>query len=65
MEKSFLKIPMPVSGFSVDYRKSVSGQTKGFLHPLQKDIVLVGDSVTDHELHHNIVKVAVDPRGDG
>ena len=42
--KELLKIPMPVSGFSVDYLRSVLGQAKGFLRPLQKDIVLVGAS---------------------
>ena len=45
--KELLKIPMPASGFSVDYLKSVLGQAKGFLRPLQKDIVLVvGDSAS-------------------
>ena len=45
--KEFLKILMPASGFSVDYLKSVLGQVKGFLRPLQKDIVLVvGDSAS-------------------
>jgi hypothetical protein len=39
--KELLKIPMPASGFSVDYLKSVLGQAKGFLRPFQKDIVLV------------------------
>ena len=42
--KELMKIPMPDSGFSVDYLRSVLGQAKGFLRPLQKDIVLVGAS---------------------
>ena len=42
--KELLKIPMPERGFSVDYLRSVLGQAKGFLRPLQKDIVLVGAS---------------------
>ena len=42
--KELMKIPMPDSGFSVDYLRSVFGQAKGFLRPLQKDIVLVGAS---------------------
>jgi len=42
--KELLKIPMPASGFSIDYLKSVLGQAKGFLRPLQKDIVLAGES---------------------
>jgi len=44
--KELLKIPMPASGFSIDYLKSVLGQANGFLRPLQKDIVLVGESAS-------------------
>ena len=36
--KELILIPMPNTGFSVPYLKSVLGQAKGYLRPLQKDI---------------------------
>ena len=36
--KSLLRIPMPSSGFSVEFLKSALGQAKGYLRPLQRDI---------------------------
>lgn len=44
--KELLKIPMSASGFSVDCLKSVLGQEKGFLRPLQRNIVLIGESAS-------------------
>ena len=43
--KELLKIPMPASGFFAIIL-GVLGQAKGFLCPLQKDIVLVGESAS-------------------
>ena len=40
--KDLLLIPMPQNGFTVPYLKSVLGQAKGYLRPLQQDIPLVG-----------------------
>ena len=40
--KDLLFIPMPENGFTVPYLKSVLGQAKGYLRPLQQDIPLVG-----------------------
>lgn len=37
--KELLLIPMPPSGFSVNYLQSVLGQAKGYLRPLQRDIM--------------------------
>lgn len=36
---------MPPSGFSVEYLKSVLGQAKAYLRPLQKDIAYVDENV--------------------
>lgn len=38
--KDLMKLPMPASGFSVEYLKNVLGQAKGYLRPLQGDIPL-------------------------
>ena len=38
--KDLICIPTPASGISVPFLKSVLGQAKGFLRPLQKDIVI-------------------------
>ena len=38
--KQLLLIPMPLNGFSVSYLQSVLGQAKGYLRPLQRDIVI-------------------------
>ena len=38
--KQLLLIPMPPNGFSVSYLQSVLGQAKGYLRPLQRDIVM-------------------------
>ena len=38
--KDLICIPTPASGMSVPFLKSVLGQAKGFLRPLQKDIVI-------------------------
>ena len=38
--KELMILPMPNNGFSVDYLKTVLGQAKGFLWPLQNNIVL-------------------------
>ena len=54
--KELLRIPMPVSGFSVDYLWSVLGQVKGFLPPLQKDIVLVGASSSSNSERSLVLK---------
>lgn len=43
----FILIPMPSTGFSVPYFKSVLGQAKAYLRPLQKDIVLCNDTCND------------------
>jgi len=37
--KELLLIPMPPNGFSVSYLQSVLGQAKGYLRPLQRDIM--------------------------
>lgn len=39
--KDLLLIPMPQDGFTVPYLKSVLGQAKGYLRPLQRDITLM------------------------
>ena len=39
--KDLLLIPMPQDGFTVAYLKSVLGQAKGYLRPLQRDITLM------------------------
>ena len=38
--KQLLLIPIPPNGFSVSYLQSVLGQAKGYLRPLQRDIVM-------------------------
>ena len=38
--KDLICIPTPASGISVSFLNSVLGQAKGFLRPLQKDIVI-------------------------
>ena len=40
-----LLIPMPPNGFSVNYLQSVLGQAKGYLRPLQRDIMETSQGV--------------------
>jgi len=40
--KDLILIPMPHNGYDVAYLKSVLGQAKGYLRPLQEDIPLLG-----------------------
>ena len=43
--KEILLIPMPPNGFSVNYLQSVLGQAKGYLRPLQQDIMETSQGV--------------------
>ena len=45
--KDLLLIPMPQNGYTVPYLKSVLGQAKGYLRPLQEDIPLLGKPDAD------------------
>lgn len=38
--KELILIPMPPNGFTVEYLRSVMGQAKGYIRPLQRDIFL-------------------------
>ena len=43
--KEILLIPMPPNGFSVNYLQSILGQAKGYLRPLQQDIMETSQGV--------------------
>ena len=46
--KDLWLIPMPQNGFTVPYLKSVLGQAKGYLRPLQQDIPVASRQADAH-----------------
>lgn len=43
--KDFILLPMPQTGFTVSYLKSVLGQAKAYLRPMQKNIGEIHDDL--------------------
>lgn len=52
--RDLMQIPMPSAGFSVDYLKSMLGQAKAYLRPLQGNIPL-----TDNENVRNFERANI------
>jgi hypothetical protein len=55
--KEFILLPMPTTGFSVPYLRSVLGQAKAYMRPLQKDITLTNntDDVNDSKVRGQLL----------
>ena len=54
--RDLMQIPMPSAGFSVDYLKSVLGQAKAYLRPLQRNIPLKDNEKVRNFQHANIIQ---------
>ena len=52
-----MQIPMPSAGFSVDYLKSVLGQAKGYLRPLQGNIPLKDNEKVRNVERANVIQL--------
>ena len=55
--RDLMQIPMPSAGFSVDYLKSVLGQAKAYLRPLQGNIPLKDNEKVRNFQHANIIQL--------
>ena len=57
ISRDLMQIPMPSAGFSVDYLKSVLGQAKAYLRPLQGNIPLKDNEKVRNFQHANIIQL--------
>ena len=55
--RDLMEIPMPSAGFSVDNLKSVLGQAKAYLRPLQGNIPLKDNEKVRNFEHANIIQL--------